>query len=139
MIIQVERIYYYPFVTIGHMSIDNDFFCYTLEDTVREIKGVPVEKWKIPGVTAIPYGDYEVTLSRSNRFKKVLPEVLNVPGFSGVRIHSGNKHEDTEGCILVGMKKNITTISDSRIAMNKLQPMIEKALKKNEKVTLKVI
>ena len=42
--------------------------CYTLEDEVREVEGEPVEKWKVPGETAIPEGKYRVVIEKSPRF-----------------------------------------------------------------------
>lgn len=81
--------------------------CYTLEDVVREVQDQPVTSWKIPNQTAIPLGTYSVILSLSPHFTTlrgcptILPELLNVPGFSGVRIHGGNTDADTEGCLLV--------------------------------------
>lgn len=98
--------------TIGHFSINGVFFGYTMEDAVR------VEK--IPGKTAIPYGRYRVVLSMSNRFKKVLPLLLDVPNFQGVRIHSGNTEHDTEGCILIGFSRGELVIQDSKRAMDAL-------------------
>lgn len=81
--------------TIGELTINGKFKCYTLEDTVRP-EGV-----KIPGKTAIPAGEYTVIVTHSPTFKRALPLLLNVPGFAGVRIHGGNKPEHTRGCILV--------------------------------------
>jgi len=98
--------------TIGSLYIDGTFFCYTLEDVVRAEK--------IYGETAIPYGEYRVILSYSNRFKKILPEVLNVPNYSGVRIHAGNTKKDTHGCPLVGLTKSKDFVGMSRVAFNKL-------------------
>ena len=98
--------------TIGKLFIDDVFFCYTLEDVVRDVK--------IYGETAIPTGMYEVKLTMSNRFKKVLPLLLNVKNFEGVRIHAGNTKADTHGCILVGMVRDDEEIGMSRVAMNKL-------------------
>jgi len=138
MIIELKRDFLYPLCTIGTLTVDGLFVCYTLEDTVREVDGVDVKEWKIPGRTAIPRGEYEVVLSMSNRFKKILPEVLNVPGFAGIRIHTGNTQKDTEGCILVGMVNRIISIGDSVAALKKLQPMIENAIKNKEKVTIKL-
>jgi hypothetical protein len=88
--------------TAGRLMLDGLPWLYTLEDEVREIAGRPVSEWKIPKVTAIPRGRYRVILTHSNKFKRVLPEVLNVPGYTGIRMHKGNLASHTEGCILVG-------------------------------------
>jgi hypothetical protein len=80
--------------TIGKLYIDDVFECYTLEDKVRDAK--------VRNETAIPYGTYPVCIDYSNRFQKDMPHVLDVPEFSGIRIHSGNTDKDTEGCILLG-------------------------------------
>ena len=112
--------------TPGCLYIDSVFFVYTLEDPVREKYGkdgtlVPVAEWKIPGKTAIPAGRYVVQIDFSQRFRKLMPHLLNVPGFTGVRIHSGNKSLDTEGCILVGRVRNsFDEILQSRAAYENL-------------------
>ena len=105
--------------TIGDLSINGDFFCYTLEDVVRE-PGV-----KVPGQTAIPAGRYEVVIDYSNRFKRNMPHILDVLGFEGIRIHSGNIDKDTEGCILVGKTKSNNFIGRSRDAFNALFPLLD--------------
>lgn len=91
-------------LTNGQLYINDDFFCFTLEDKVREQDGVPVEKWKIPGETAIPRGVYDVTLEDSPKFGPETITIKKVPGFTGVRVHSGNSPTDTEGCIIVGFR-----------------------------------
>ena len=73
-----------PKYTIGDLSINGRFFCNVIEDVVRPA-GV-----KIYGETAIPYGEYKVVMRYSPKFKKVLPLLLDVPMFEGVRIHAGN-------------------------------------------------
>lgn len=106
--------------TFGSLYIDGHRFCDTLEDAVREIPGVPVEQWKIRGETAIPAGTYRVVLSLSNRFKRILPEVLGVPGFTGIRIHAGNAVDDTDGCLLVGSARSNRGITGSKVTLEKL-------------------
>ena len=96
MIITINRFEYGTNYTIGRLSIDGEFQCYTLEDKVRPA-GV-----KIDGKTAIPTGNYKVIRDMSNRFGRVMPHILNVMGFDGIRIHAGNTDVDTEGCILLG-------------------------------------
>jgi len=117
--------------TAGSLFVDGTWECYTLEDAVRKVK--------IKGETAIPYGTYEVTITYSNRFKKQLPLLLNVPNFEGVRIHSGNTKENTEGCVLVGMDNGSDGfLGDSRTAMNRLMPQIEDSIKAGETVILEI-
>ena len=102
MKLEVKRFEFATNYTVGKLYADGEYVCYTLEDAVREKENTPVEQWKIPGSTAIPKGTYKVGYTFSNHFQKNLPELFNVPGFSGVRIHTGNSDQDTEGCILVG-------------------------------------
>lgn len=90
--------------TIGQLYIDDVLFCFTLEDKVREVVGKPVSFWKVQGETAIPSGSYDVILETSPRFGPDTITILRVPGFTGVRMHGGNKPADTEGCPLVGYK-----------------------------------
>lgn len=117
--------------TFGSLYIDGVWFCWTLEDEVREpesgflstfqgAKSDWVRTWKVQGQTAIPYGIYPVKLTLSNRFKVVLPELLHVPGFLGIRIHAGNTEHDTEGCILVGTTRTETDIRLSMVAKKAL-------------------
>jgi hypothetical protein len=116
--------------TIGELSVDGKFECFTLEDKVRAVK--------IHGSTAIPEGIYEVVINFSDKFKKQLPLLLKVPNFEGVRIHSGNTPADTEGCILVGQTKSPDFVGNSRKAFNALFPKLEAALKK-EKIFIQVV
>ena len=99
MQVTIKRTFKGPEYTIGKLYIDGAYFCDTLEDTVRP-DGV-----KIYGKTAIPAGDYKVKKTWSPRFKKKLPEILDVKNFSGVRIHNGTTNKDTCGCVLLGLNK----------------------------------
>lgn len=85
--------------TLGKFYIDGKYYGVTCEDKDRELEAGGV---KIAKQTAIPRGRYRVVVTFSNRFQKMLPLLEDVPGFTGVRIHGGNTHEDTEGYILLG-------------------------------------
>lgn len=137
MNLKLERIWCGPEATVGTLYIDGVQFCYTLEDCVRE-NGKSVNSWKIAGKTAIPTGAYNVIVTPSQRFKRDLPLLENVPGFSGIRIHPGNTAADTEGCILVGKGHSTRTVTDSRAAFNDLFDKIKAALTKKDVVTMEV-
>ena len=126
--------------TLGSLSIDGRFFCFTCEDEVREIKGKPVECWKEPGETAIPEGRYKVTLVDSGRFGRNTFSLEDVPGFSEIRIHSGNTAADTEGCILVGVSidPGAGTIGQSRVALAKLKEILVPEILKGTPVFITV-
>jgi hypothetical protein len=128
--------------TAGRMYWNGELLCYTLEDPVREIKDKPVEEWKIKGETAIPEGKYRVILTKSPGFKRILPEVLNVPGYTAVRIHAGNQTKDTDGCILVGMDDGNEVdnwLGHSRKAEDLLVAKIQEAINKGEEVWLTIL
>lgn len=138
MRVLVKRESFFPRCTMGSLYIDGKFVCYTLEDKVREKPGVLVEAWKIPRETAIPVGVYPCFITMSNRFRKLLPELMGVAGFSGVRIHGGNDESNTEGCILVGTYKKVTTIHNCAPAMTLVQGAIQKALSDHQQVTVEI-
>lgn len=139
MKITIKRVHVMPGYTVGEITIDGKKMGFTLEDEVREKEGVPVERWKIPGKTAIPAGEYPVQITMSNRFKRPLPLLLDVPGFAGVRIHPGNSSQDTEGCILVGATwGGGDWVMYSRIAFNKVYVRISEALARGEKIILSI-
>jgi len=119
MLIVIKRLYKGEKSIIGEMTVDGVFECFTLEDVERPVK--------IKGETAIPKGTYKVIINQSNRFKRQLPLLLNVPGFEGVRIHSGNTNHDTEGCILVGQTRHKEFIGKSRKAFDKLFKKMQRA------------
>ena len=127
MKLTLERIKLGEDYTVGKLSVDDKFICYTLEDKERPVK--------IKGETAIPKGTYRVIINESNRFKRLLPLLIDVPNFEGVRIHSGNSNHDTEGCILVGQTRNKNYIGQSRKAFDKLFKKMQVA----KNITLTII
>ncbi len=133
MILTLKRGASAPNSTPGQLFINGVFECFTLEDVVRPVK--------IKGKTAIPKGTYQVIVDFSNRFQKLMPLLVNVPNYEGIRIHPGNTAEDTDGCILVGTKSVKTngeyTIQNSRIAYDALFAKLVAANKK-EKITISI-
>lgn len=128
--------------TIGKLYINDKYFCDTLEDTDRGLTQSMTEQQigskKVYGETAIPTGTYRIIISYSNKFKKQMPLLLNVPGFAGIRIHSGNTEKDSLGCILVGKNKAVGKVLESRDTYNKLFSILQEANKKETiKITIK--
>jgi hypothetical protein len=121
--------------TIGELyAIDDkgteEFLSFILEDKVREEK--------IKNETAIPYGQYKVVITHSPRFRRNLPLLLDVPNYSGVRIHPGNSASNTEGCLLPGTRKGTDFVFESKKAFDSLYKRIDKALKAGEEVVITI-
>lgn len=100
--------------TIGKLFVNGHYVCDTLEPTWRDV-GIGRPGRKVPGCTAIPEGRYAVAVAFSPKFERWLPLLLNVPLFSGIRIHAGNTADDTRGCILPGFNRMVGRVADSRI------------------------
>jgi hypothetical protein len=96
---------------IGRLAVDGVFICYTLEGVA----------------TAIPAGTYRVAITASQRFQRHLPELLDVPGHLGIRIHPGNTAQDTHGCILVGTARSHASVLCSREACDAVVDTIQSA------------
>ena len=119
-------------------SKGDTYFCDTMEPPVREVKtksrgGITQKPF------AIPEGRYPVVITYSPKFKKWLPLLLNVPQFSGIRIHAGNTPRDTAACILVGENKLVGLLLNSTLWLNRLKQKIVKAKDRGEGVWIRVI
>lgn len=127
--------------TIGELYINEAFFCYVLEDKDGGLKDSmdikEIQRLKLYGVTAIPTGTYKLDLTMSNRFKRVLPILYNVKGYEGVRIHRGNTAEDSLGCLIVGYKKDIDKVYQSKEAEADLVAKLDKH-PLNEPITITI-
>lgn len=138
MKLQLKRLYPKPDYTIGKLYIDGVYFCDTIEDTDRKLyQTMPITEIKAKkkqDITAIPYGEYKIVLSMSPRFRKVLPEILNVPGFTGVRIHSGNTQYDSSGCLILGKNTVKGKVTNSRYYVAEFI----KKLEKDNDITIKI-
>jgi hypothetical protein len=125
-----KRIYKAPNYTISHLYVDGVKFCDVLEDVVRA-DGV-----KVYGETAIPSGTYKVILNVSNRFKCLMPLLLNVPNFEGIRIHSGNTDKDTHGCLLVGVNSVKGKVIESKKTFAALMEVLKAA---KDEITIEIV
>ena len=111
---------------------------YSLEDKDRNLFSYMTEKEilsvKVKHETAIPYGNYKVTITYSDRFKRDMPLIVGVKGFDGIRIHNGSFVGDTDGCPLVGYKsgflpnENAYWISESKDAFSEFMQIIGPAV-----------
>lgn len=140
MRLELRRIAKKPTYTIGRLYINEEYFCDTIEDTDRGLNSYmsleEVKAKKVKGKTAIPTDTYRVKITYSPRFKKDMPLIENVVGFDGIRIHSGNTAEDTEGCIIVGENKVVGKVINSKETYNKLFSILFQD-KNNLRITVK--
>jgi hypothetical protein len=122
--------------TIGDLLINGEFFCYVLEDFDRGLDNImtnaEIQSKKVYAETAIPKGTYKVVITFSPRFKQYMPLLLNVKGFQGIRIHSGNTAAHTEGCLIVGLTKSTNFVGQSKLAYSKLMAKLKKVEKTEE-------
>lgn len=149
----LDRKYCKEKYTVGRLYIDGVFFSNTLEDKVRDVnKNGKFDngEYKVYGETAIPYGEYEITLdvvspkfSKYQFYKEVcngkVPRLLNVPHFEGILIHCGSTANNSAGCILVGNNTIKGGLTNSKETFKKLYSILDKANKNNEKITIKII
>lgn len=142
MEITLDRAWKKDGYTISRLFIGGERICEALEDTDRGLKQSmsleEIKKLKIYGKTAIPSGRYKVVMSYSPKFKKVLPEVLDVKGYSGIRIHWGNTAKDTLGCILPGLNQRKGTVLYSTKWTNVIISEISSAIGRGEEVWLNI-
>jgi len=118
--------------TLGSLFVDDQFAMWTLEDVVRAGP-------KVPGETAIPAGTYSVVIDDSVRFARMMPHVLDVPQFTGIRIHAGNVAADTRGCIIVGLTRGPDRVTRSREAFDRLYRLLWDAQARMEPAALTVL
>ena len=145
MKLKLRRIFKGDKYTIGHLYINNIYFCDTLEDKVRNLPKEP----KVYGETAIPAGIYEIDMNTvSPKFKNrswakkwggIVPRLKNVPYFEGVLIHVGNNKDDTDGCIIVGDNQVVGGLVNSIIQFNRLMQRLIEAKKRKEPITIEII
>lgn len=142
MNLTLKRLNLTPNYTEGELYVNGVYFCKTLEDTNRDLNKngqFDNNEKKVYGETCIPYGKYKVILSYSSKFKRELPEILEVPNFQGIRIHRGNKISDTLGCVLCGEKVKNGYLSNSTPYEIKLVELLKQANLRNEESFIEII
>ena len=142
MNLTLKRLNLTPNYTEGELYVNGVYFCKTLEDTNRDLNKngqFDNNEKKVYGETCIPYGKYKVILSYSPKFKRELPEILEVPDFQGIRIHRGNRISDTLGCVLCGEKVKNGYLSNSTPYEIKLVELFKQAKSRNEESFIEII
>ena len=129
MRIELIRIAFKDTYTIGKLYVDGTYFSDVLEDKDRGLDSSMSEseilEKKVKGETAIPTGHYVINITYSPKYKRMMPLLLDVKGFSGIRIHSGNTSKDTEGCLIVGKNKKVGMVLESRYTYQRLFKMMQ--------------
>ena len=132
--------------TVSTVSVDGKAHQFILEDRDRGLKAsmdlADIIRQKVYGKTAIPAGRYQVVITHSARFKRLLPLLIGVPGYEGIRIHPGNRHVNTDGCLLPGkvyfQENDDFVVGSSRTASEDLQLKIASAIQRGEKVWIEI-
>lgn len=152
MNITIKRIFKGDKYAIGKLYVNGIYECDTLEDTDRGLtQDMPlsnIQSKKLYGETAIPTGTYKIDMNTvSPKFKDrswakfcggKLPRLIDVPGYSGVLIHVGNKPADTLGCILVGDNKIKGQVINSTSTFQELYSLMLKAKVAGEEITVTI-
>jgi hypothetical protein len=142
MKIELHRKYKKDGYTIGKLYINGKTICDTLEDEDRgltqDMTEEEIRTKKVYGKTAVPIGKYKVVMTWSNRFRREMPLLLDVKGFSGIRIHAGNTAEDTEGCILCGMNSERGKVLNSRVHTEHVYTYIRNGMRDKDGVTIDI-
>ena len=150
----VDRKYKKNTYTISRLFVDDKYFCDVLEDKDRGLKQTDkldhIKFVKVVGETAIPSGTYDICMdvtspkySASSFYREVcngkVPRLLNVPGFEGILIHTGNTALDSSGCLLVGKNTIKGRVASSKATFRALYGVMEKAHQKGEKITIEIL
>jgi hypothetical protein len=142
MELKLKRRFFGAGYTIGSLYIDGEYFCDTLEDTDRGLsQAMPPEKIrriKVVHETAIPTGVYKVIVNLSPAKRRMLPRLLDVPGFSGILIHKGNTKNDSSGCILVGENKVKRKVINSTPYEKRLVEILTKAQEQGKEISIEI-
>ena len=142
MTVKIERKWKKKGYTIGVVSINGKEFCHSLEPEDRgftnTMSAMSIQNAKHWGQTAIPTGKYEVQYKWSPKYAKLMPKVMNVPGFDGILFHSGNTAADTRGCILLGKNTQKAMVTNSRYYTRIFRDLVADCDKRGEKVELEI-
>lgn len=133
MIIDIVRKFFTNRSSVGHATIENDDFeFFTIEDVARAT-GVKIDK-----ETAIEADTYLVVMDFSNRHQYVMPHIMNVPLFTGIRFDIANFAEQLEGCIAVGAGRGVNAVWNSAQVHKVLCQKIQAALDRGELVWVRI-
>ena len=112
----------------------------TLEDTDRGLDSAKPEtlKGKVKGATCIPYGRFPVRKRWSAKHGRHLYGIFDVDGFQNIEFHSGNYPKDTLGCVLLGTKRSVDFVGNSRVAVKAFEARLD-ALPAGEETWITIV
>ena len=153
MKLKLVRSYLGPRYTIGHLYINGQYFCDTIEDVdkglTQKMTKEEILRKKVKHQTAIPYGTYLVTMKvvspkykAKDKYKFTsgrMPRLLSVPGFDGILIHPGTTQEDSSGCLIVGFNKQVGKVVDSFTTFQALWKILEQANERKELISIEIV
>lgn len=153
MEIVVKRIAKKPDYTIGRVYVNGVYLCDSIEDKDRGLKQSmtlgEIRKIKVAKQTAIPSGNYELTLHvKSPTFSQkafyknycdgYVPRILNVPGFDGILMHCGSTQNSSAGCIILGYNTVVGRVTNSETAYKIFYSNLKAASDKGERITITI-
>lgn len=142
LLIHLHRDVFGPDATLGRLLVGAEDFGFVCEDEDRGLEqSMPlddIKRLKVMSETAIPVGTYTVSKTHSPKYKRLMYLVHDVPGFRGIRIHSGNTEDHTAGCLLPGFHRdtNKMAVYRSRDAVARLETILDDAEAAGRKILL---
>ncbi len=131
----IARKYRSDTCTSGYFAVNGKIIAYTLE---RPWAG------NAPIISSIPDGTYNGVLRYDHRDTWRI-ELQDVPGRNHIQIHVGNTPDDTEGCILIGLRlgDDLCSVIDSGMAYSALKAAFygtaDPVATPNKSITIKVV
>lgn len=125
MNLSLKRDIFSPTFTLGQLSIDGIPTFFTVERPY--LNGA-----NTPGKACILPGHYQIVITASPKFHKLMPRLLNVPERDGILVHPANESSELAGCIAIGLQRTKDGVGASRVAFDDFYHRLSLALEKSK-------